>query len=81
LSVASDAKRGAIVETRQWQDSKGRTSQTLAVRSDFDLEAQIKADGSTWLDRRLLANKAKELGGGFGNQAATYFGIDAGSLG
>ena len=68
ISVASDAGPGAIVETRQWADAKGRTSQALAVRSDFDLEAQIKADGATWIDRQLLANKANELGGGFGNQ-------------
>ena len=68
LSVTSDAKPGAIVETRRWQDSKGRTSQALAVRSDYDLEAQVTADGTTWIDRQLLASKAKELGGGFGNQ-------------
>ncbi len=68
LSVAGDAGPGAIVQTRRWQDRKGRTSHTLTVRSDFDLEAQIKADGATWIDRQLLANKAKELGGGFGNQ-------------
>lgn len=68
LSVTGDAKPGAIVEIRQWQDAKGRTSQALAVRSDFDLQAQIRADGATWIDRQLLAGKSDELGGGFGDR-------------
>ncbi|MEE9433722.1 MAG: DUF3363 domain-containing protein [Sphingorhabdus sp.] len=68
ISVTSDAGPGAIVESRQWTDARGRTSQALAVRSDFDLEAQIKAGGATWIDRQLLANKADGLGGGFGNK-------------
>jgi hypothetical protein len=39
------------------------------VRSDLTVEAQVKANGATWLDRQLLARGATSLSdGGFGRE-------------
>lgn len=67
LDAAGDAAAGAIVELRRFNDARGRPSAALAVRSDFDIEAQVKASGATWLDRQLLAGNRVGFGtGGFG---------------
>ncbi|NIE81458.1 VirD2 family relaxase/mobilization nuclease [Asaia sp. As-1742] len=66
LEATTDALMGAIVELRRFEDAKGRQRVALAVRSDFTLEQQIEAQGSTWLDRQALAKEPPELGGGFG---------------
>lgn len=68
IDLASDAKTGAIVETRSWTDSKGRQGHALAVRSDIDLASQVKANGATWIDRKLIAGERDNLGGGFGRE-------------
>jgi Protein of unknown function (DUF3363) len=40
--------------------------QLLAARSDLPIEAQVTANGATWLDTRLLAREPVSTGGGFG---------------
>ena len=55
LEMTGDAKPGAIVESRAYDDAAGRKRLSLATRSDLAIEAQISAAGATWLDRQLLA--------------------------
>ncbi len=57
-------------ESRAAAYDAGRNRQaSVRVLSAFDLEKQIGADGSTWLDRRMLANDASDLAPtGFGQQ-------------
>ena len=64
--MTGDAKPGAIVETRAYDDAVGRKRLSLATRSDLAIEAQISAAGATWLDRQLLAKESAISGGGFG---------------
>lgn len=68
IEATGDCKPGAIVELRQFQDRKGRQRAALAVRSDMDLSAQVRAPGATWLDRRNLSDGGRDLGGGFGTE-------------
>jgi type IV secretory pathway VirD2 relaxase len=65
LEMTGDAKPGAIVESRSYEDNAGRPRLSLATRSDLTIEAQVNAPGATWLDRQLLA-KGSPLAGGFG---------------
>ncbi|MAC57591.1 MAG: type VI secretion protein [Novosphingobium sp.] len=69
IDATGDCRPGAIVELRHFEDRKGRQRMALAVRSDIDLEAQIRAPGATWLDRRNLSGGGRDLGGGFGGEA------------
>jgi type IV secretory pathway VirD2 relaxase len=70
LDAAGDSEPGSIVELRRYEDAKGRQRLALAVRSDLAIEAQVKANGATWLDRQLLARGATSLSdGGFGREA------------
>jgi type IV secretory pathway VirD2 relaxase len=66
LDMTGDAKPGAIVEARSYEDAKGRKRLSLATRSDLSIEAQVTASGATWIDRQLLAREAATSGGGFG---------------
>ncbi len=66
LEFTGDARHGAIVEVRAYEDSNGRHRLSLAARSDLTLEAQISAPGATWLDRQLLAKEPAISGAGFG---------------
>ena len=66
LEMTGDAKPGAIVETRAYDDAGGRKRLSLATRSDLAIEAQISAAGATWLDRQLLAKESALSSGGFG---------------
>lgn len=67
LDAAADGPLGSIVELRRFEDSRGRERVVLAVRSDLDLDAQVKASGATWIDRQLIAREPAPLGsGGFG---------------
>jgi len=69
LDAAGDSGPGSIVELRRYEDSKARQRLALAVRSDLTVEAQVKANGATWLDRQLLARGATSLSdGGFGRE-------------
>ena len=65
LQMTGDAKPGAIVETRAYDDAGGR-KRLLATRSDLAIEAQASAPGATWIDRQLLAKESTLSGGGFG---------------
>jgi Protein of unknown function (DUF3363) len=65
LEMTGDAKPGAIVETRAYKDEAGRPRLALATRSDLTIEAQVAANGATWLDRQLLAREPRIGGGGF----------------
>lgn len=67
LDAAGDGPTGSIVELRRFEDAQGRSRVALAVRSDLDLDAQIKAPGATWIDRQLIARERVPLAaGGFG---------------
>ena len=66
MEMTGDARPGAIVETRTWQDAKGHTRLTLATRSDLTLAEQVTAPGATWLDRQLVAREPVATGNGFG---------------
>src|SRR5260370_1344493 len=63
--MTGDAKPGAIVEARVYEDASGRTRLSLATRSDLTIEAQVSAPGATWIDRQLLAREPVTGGGGF----------------
>jgi hypothetical protein len=64
LDAAGDGPVGSIVELRQFNDARGQPRTALAVRSDLDLNAQVKASGATWIDRQLVAHDPPPLGGG-----------------
>jgi type IV secretory pathway VirD2 relaxase len=66
LEMTADAKPGAIVETRVYDDAGGHKRLSLATRSDLTIEAQVSSPGATWLDRQLLAKASAFSGGGFG---------------
>jgi type IV secretory pathway VirD2 relaxase len=66
LEMTGDAKPGAIVETRAYDDAGGHRRLSLATRSDLTIEAQVSAPGATWIDRQLLAKESALSGGGFG---------------
>ncbi len=66
LEATGDSASGSIVELRVFEDASGKGRAALAVRSDLALDAQIKANGGTWLDRQLIGGMSRELGGGFG---------------
>jgi hypothetical protein len=66
LELTGDAKPGAIVEARSYEDASGRKRLSLATRSDLAIEAQVTASGATWIDRQLLAREPANSGGGFG---------------
>ncbi|GAN75819.1 relaxase/mobilization nuclease domain-containing protein [Acidisphaera rubrifaciens] len=68
LDVTGDAKPGAIVEARVYDDAGGRRRLSLATRSDLNIDAQVTASGATWLDRQLLAKETALGGAGFGAQ-------------
>ena len=70
LEMTGDAKPGAIVEARAYDDAEGRKRLSLATRSDFTVEVQISAAGATWLDRQLLAKESALSSGGFGAASA-----------
>ena len=64
LDAAGDSASGSIVELRQFDDAHGRRRVALAVRSDLDIDAQVKASGATWIDRQLIAREPAAVGGG-----------------
>ena len=67
LDAAGDGPLGSIVELRQFGDAQGRERVALAVRSDLDLDAQVKAAGATWIDRHFVTREPAPLAdGGFG---------------
>jgi hypothetical protein len=66
LEMMGDARPGAVVETRAYDDAKGRKHMALTVRSDLTVEAQVTAPGATWIDRQLLARDPPISNAGFG---------------
>jgi len=68
LKATGDTPPSGIVETRLWSPREGgRAVLSLVGRSDLSLEAQLGADGATWLDRLALARTRAPLShGGFG---------------
>jgi type IV secretory pathway VirD2 relaxase len=66
LEVTGDAKPGAVVEMRAYEDGQGRKRSSLATRSDVAIEAQVTAPGATWIDRQLLAKETTLSRSGFG---------------
>jgi type IV secretory pathway VirD2 relaxase len=66
LELTGDARPGAVVEARVYEDANGRQRLSLATRSDLSIEAQISAPGATWIDRQLLAKDPALSSGGFG---------------
>lgn len=68
LDMTGDASPGAIVELRSWDDAQGARRQSLAVRSDLSIKAQVTAPGATWLDRQNLSRTPVATGNGFGQE-------------
>ena len=70
LDAASDAPLGAVVEARWTEAAEGKRPRlVVAVRSDLNLEAQVTADGATWLDRQLVGRAPAALAdSGFGQE-------------
>lgn len=66
LELTGDARRGAIVELRVYEDTTGGKRTALAVRSDLTLQQQVRSQGATWLDRQLLAKESPTSSTGFG---------------
>jgi len=67
LDATADCDLGSIVEVRSYEDARGRSRLALAVRSDLTIAAQVKANGATWLDRRLLTHRSTLSDMGFGH--------------
>ena len=68
LEMTGDARPGAIVETRAYDDASGRKRLSLATRSDLSIGAQVSASGATWIDRQLLAKESLLSADGFGSE-------------
>ena len=67
LDAAGDSAPGSIVELRKFDDARGQRRVALAVRSDLDIDAQVRASGTTWLDRQNIAREPVALSeSGFG---------------
>ena len=66
LDLTGDARPGAVVEMRAYEDGQGRKRSSLATRSDLTIEAQVTAPGATWIDRQLFAKEVALSGNGFG---------------
>ena len=67
LDAAGDSAPGSIVELRRYDDAKGNRRAAIAVRSDLDIEHQVRASGATWLDRQNIARDPVALSdAGFG---------------
>ncbi len=66
LELTGDARPGAIVEARAYDDAAGRKRLSLATRSDLPIQEQVGARGATWLDRQLLARDQAPSSAGFG---------------
>ena len=66
IEMTGDAVPGAIVEARTYDDARGSKHLTLAIRSDLGIEAQVTAQGATWLDRQLVAKEPDVGSAGFG---------------
>ena len=66
IEMTGDAAPGAIVEARTYDDAQGRKHLTLATRSDLSIEAQVTAQGATWIDRQLIAQGSEISSAGFG---------------
>src|SRR3546814_12482535 len=69
--MTGDARPGAIVELRSWEDHKGQQRHSLTTRSDLPLDHQVTAEGAPWLDRHLIDRDPPPPGGGFGASVAT----------
>jgi hypothetical protein len=66
IEMTGDATPGAIVEARTYDDAQGRRHLMLATRSDLSIEAQVTAQGATWIDRQLIAGESEISSAGFG---------------
>jgi type IV secretory pathway VirD2 relaxase len=80
LAAATDAPMGAIVEWRAYVDRDGAPRRALAVRSDLNLDAQVAAQGATWLDRQILKQAPDDGAAGFASEAAAARAQRAGVL-
>jgi type IV secretory pathway VirD2 relaxase len=66
IEMTGDATPGAIVEARTYDDAQGRKRLSLATRSDLSIEAQVTAQGATWIDRQLITRDSEVSSTGFG---------------
>jgi hypothetical protein len=69
VEATSDAAPGGIIELRRYADARGAERVALAVRSDLSLADQVRAEGATWHDRRLVERMETPLAhAGFGQE-------------
>jgi hypothetical protein len=66
LELTGDARPGAIVEARAYDDAAGRKRLSLATRSDLSIQEQVGGQVATWIDRQLLARDQATYSAGFG---------------
>jgi len=72
LDATGDGRPGAIVEVRSFEDRTGTMRAAVAVRSDTTLQAQVTANGATWLDRHLVGKSTVVMADrGFGQDVRT----------
>src|SRR3546814_12617513 len=62
MEMTGDDRPGAIVETRSWQEARGNTRLSLAMRSDPPLAEQGAASGATWTGREPIARETAAPG-------------------
>lgn len=72
LDMTGDTPVGGIVESQRWTLREGgRPRLSLVGRSDLTLDAQVPAEGATWLDRLQLARERAPLSrAGFGAEVS-----------
>ncbi|WP_375778922.1 relaxase/mobilization nuclease domain-containing protein [Bradyrhizobium sp. ma5] len=67
IEATGDGPIGGIVELRRFEDGHGRARIALALRCELTVDQQVAAEGSTWLDRQLVARDSARLSrAGFG---------------
>lgn len=69
LGETSDTPRGGVVEARMREIVGHSPAIQLVHRADQTIDAQVTADGATWLDRQLVTREPQPLSSaGFGGE-------------
>src|SRR3546814_15005552 len=62
IDMTGDARPGAIVELRSWEDHKGQQRHSLTTRSDLPLDHQVTDEGAPRSDERRVGNECVSPG-------------------
>ncbi|WP_168075221.1 DUF3363 domain-containing protein [Caulobacter sp. SSI4214] len=75
LAETGDTPIGGLVEVRTRLVEGARPRAELVHRSDLGLDAQVGAQGATWLDRQMVAREPQDLAAsGFGQEVRVALG-------